>query len=552
MRVIGERRSHTISKHLLTALFMLVSLAGARPQASSVNVKLRVLLVDKDLNQKPVPFYVVSFRNTESGEAPIELKTDLEGKAEKQLPPGNYSITTSKPLELGDKRYIWNLEVRVRGAEQHIDLTNDNAKTEGLPSRAESSGHSISSSGMGGGDLSALFDKLRNSVVTVHAEAHSGSGFLVDSSGLVATNNHVVQSSNYLAVQFDQKRKVPARLITSNADKDVAVLWFDPAAFQEAIVAPLLKDDTASHVVVGQRVFTIGNPLGREKVLTTGVVSKVEKDAITSDININPGNSGGPLFTFDGQVAGITTAGLRNLASIVPVENVLPLIEQARKIIAGGTPPSPVLLPVEPADFFPAEVLRSTLKQEKLDTKPYFFDAGEFQIAFITPPVNYFLRHEDEMAAARKAAKRSGGDPAQAKPPASALEDAHDYRPVLIVRVRPKLGAFLKIRFKNGFVRMRLLCGGKELTPIEPGRSEYELVDPRGRTIDTTYQGRYVYQADAVSPACGGVMLEVFAEKDPTTPILRPVDAVTVERVWDDFDAFRKGQPAETPAAKKP
>jgi S1-C subfamily serine protease len=539
-----------MSKRLLTALFVLVALPGPRPQTSPVNVKLRVVLVDKDLNQKPVPFYVVSFRNTVSGDTSSELKTDLEGKAEKQLPPGKYSITTSKPVELGGKRYTWNLEVQINGAEQHLDLTNDNAKAEDLASNAASRGDSKSLSGAGGSDLSALFDKLKNSVVTVHAEAYSGSGFLVDSSGLVVTNNHVVESSNYLAVQFDQKRKVPARLITANPDKDVAVLWFDPAAFREAVVAPLLRDDTASHVVVGQRVFTIGNPLGREKVLTTGVVSKVEKDAITSDININPGNSGGPLFTLDGQVAGITTAGLRNLASIVPVENVRPLVEEARKDIAEGAPPSPVLLPVEPAVFFPAEVLRGMLKQEKLDTKPYFFDAGQFQVGFITPPVNYFLRHEDEMAAARKAAKRSGGDPAQAKPPASALEDAHDYRPVLVVRVRPKFGAFLKVRFKNGFVRMRLLCGGKELTPIEPGRSQYELTDPHGRTMDTTYQGRYVYQADAVTPACGNVVLEIFSEKDPNTPISRPIDAFTVERIWGDFDAFRRAQTAEGPAAK--
>ncbi|HEX4545610.1 MAG TPA: hypothetical protein VH110_04570, partial [Candidatus Acidoferrum sp.] len=121
-----------MSKRLLTALFVLVALPGPRPQTSPVNVKLRVVLVDKDLNQKPVPFYVVSFRNTVSGDTSSELKTDLEGKAEKQLPPGKYSITTSKPVELGGKRYTWNLEVQINGAEQHLDLTNDNAKAEDL------------------------------------------------------------------------------------------------------------------------------------------------------------------------------------------------------------------------------------------------------------------------------------------------------------------------------------------------------------------------------------------------------------------------------------
>jgi S1-C subfamily serine protease len=540
-----------MNRYLLTALLVFVPLGGASPQAQLVTVKLRVLLVDKDLNQKPVPFQVVRFRDQANASNSTELKTDLEGKAEKQLAPGRYAITTAKPVEFGGKRYTWNLDLEITAAEQKIELTNDNANIEEIAASPGSSGESKPPTGAASGDLSALFEKYRNSVFTVHSEAGSGSGFLVDAAGLVVTNNHVIQSSNYLAVQFDQKRKVPARLISSNADKDVAVLWVDPTAFQDAIVAPLLlSDETAKRVVVGERVFTIGNPLGREKVLTTGVISKVDKDAITSDISVNPGNSGGPLFTLNGQVAGITTAGLRSLASIVPVENVRPLVEQARKEIAGGAPPPPTLLPVEPVEMFPADALRGMLQQEKLDTKPYFFDAGEFQVAIYTPPVNFFLRHEDEMAAARKAAKRSGGDASQAKPPASALENAQDYRPVLVVRVRPKFGVLFKVRFKNGFTRMRLICGGKEVIPVEPGRGEYELINQRGKTVDTTYQGRYVYLPDAVSPTCGGMTLEIYSEKDPNMPISKPIDAATVDRVWADFEPYRKALSRETPAAK--
>jgi len=537
-------------RYLLTAFLVFVPLSSASPQTQLVNVRLRVLLVDKDLNQKPVPFQVVHFHDAANGSNSVELKTDLEGRAETQLGPGHYSIATAKPVEFGGKRYTWNLELQIAGSEQRIDLTNDNAKVEEIATNPASSGESKTSTGAASGDLSALFDKFRNSVFTVHSEAGSGSGFLVDSVGLVVTNNHVVQSSNYLAVQFDQKRKVPARLISSNADKDVAVLWVDPTAFREAIVAPLLPDETAKRVVVGERVFTIGNPLGREKVFTTGVISKVDKDAITSDISINPGNSGGPLFTLNGQVVGITTARLRSLASIVPVEIVRPVVEQARKEIAGGAPPQPTLLPVEPEEMFPANALRALLQQEKLDTKPYFFDAGEFQVAIYTPPVNFFLRHANEMEAARKAAKRSGGDDSKAKPPASALEEAQDYRPVLVVRVRPKFGVMFKVRFKNGFTRMRLLCGGKEVTPVEPGRGEYELLNPRGKTVDTTYQGRYVYLPDTMSPACGGMTLEIFSEKDPNTPLSRPIDATTVNRVWADFEPYRQAQLARTPAAK--
>jgi len=540
-----------MSRYLAILLMVVGSCRTATSQVAPVNVKVRVLLVDKELNQKPVPFCVVNFHNSANSANSAEAKTDLDGKADRQLVPGHYSVTTVKPVELSGKRYSWNLEVQIDATDQHIDLTNDNAKIEDIAASPGASGESKSSASSSGGDLSALFDRLKNSVVTVRSEAGEGSGFLVDSAGLVVTNNHVVRSSNYLAVQFDQKRKVPARLVTSNADKDVAVLWFDPAAFREAVVAPLLPAETSSKVVVGERVFTIGNPLGREKVLTTGVISKVEKDAITSDININPGNSGGPLFTLRGQVAGITTAGLRNLASVVPVENVRPVVETARKQISGGAPPQPTLLPVEPADMFPADVLRALLQQEKMDTKPYFFDAGEFQVAFFTPPVSFFLSHEDEMSAARKAAKRSGSDPSQAKPPASALEDAQEYRPVLIVRVRPKYSQFLKARFKSGFARMRLLCGGKEMTPIEPGRSEYGLRNMRGATIDTTYEGRYSYLPDAISPSCGGMTLEIYSERDPNTPVSRPIDTATVDHVWADFAPYRKAQSAQPAATKQ-
>jgi S1-C subfamily serine protease len=536
--------------YLWLASLLLAPPMRAAPQAAPVSVRLRVILVDQNLNRKPVPFFLVDLRSDGNSGTAIELKTDLDGEAQQQLAPGHYALSTPKPLDVGGKRYTWKLDVQITGAEQHIDLTNDNARIEEMP--AAPGGAEPRVPGASEGDLTALFNRFKNSVVSVHSEFGLGSGFLVDARGLVVTNNHVVNGSSYLAVQFDDKRKVPARLIASNADKDVAIIWFDPAAFREGVVAPLQGNDAASQLVVGQRVFTIGNPLGRDKALTTGVVSKIDKDAINSDININPGNSGGPLFTLDGQVAGITTSLLRNLASIVPAEVVRPLVEQARKETTGEKPPAPDALPVEPTDKFPADALRQLLLQERtIDIKPYTYDAGEFRVWFITPPINYFIRHESEMAAARKAAKRSGGQEDAARPPASVLEDAQDYLPVLIVRVRPKFNALFKVRFKDGFVRMRLSCGGKELTPILPGRDEYELYDQRGRKVDTTYQGEYEYPADALAPNCGSALLEIYSEKDPNTPVTRTIDAVTLQRVWEDFAAYRQTFPA-TPVAGKP
>jgi S1-C subfamily serine protease len=528
-----------VVKPSVATMLMLLGLPCAAPQAPLVQVNTHVVLVDKDLNQKPVPHFTIVLTSL-SGTPPqaTTLKTGFDGKAEAKLPAGKYKLTTPEPVSFQGKRYLWQIEVLLSGSAQAVELSNDNASV--------TADAAVPSSG--GGDLTALFDRLKNSVVTVRAEAKDGSGFLVDPAGLIVTNNHIIESSDYIAVQFDKKRKVAARLLVADANKDVAVLWANLSIYPQAVVAPLVTSGS-SGVEVGERVFTIGNPLGRERVLTTGVISKVETDAITSDININPGNSGGPLFTLQGQVSGITTAGLRNLAKIVPIETARALIEQARAKTASNSPPPAELLPVEPEDYFPADSLRALLQQEKLDTKPYFFDAGEFHVGILTPVVSYFLRHEDEMAAARKSAKRGGGDASQAKPPAAALQDAEGYRPVLIVSVRPKLGTVWKVRFKNGFQRMRLLCGNKEMTPVDPGRRPYDLVDYRGRAMDTTFQGTYLYLLDVVSPACGGVVLEIFSEKDPNHAITKVIEPETIERVWADWEPYRRAHAASTAAS---
>jgi len=526
-------------RRMITAATLAVGFCAATVWAQSQMVKLNlhVVLVDRDLNQKPVPSFRLNLQRTDvSASESIELKTGLDGMCEKSVPAGKYKLTSAQPIEFQGKRYAWNMEIALSGAQQTIELTNDNATAEALPETK------TTAPAPAGGDLTTLFEKLKNSVVKVRAEAHDGSGFIVDPAGLIVTNNHVVQQSGYVAVQFDQKRKVLAKVLAADTDKDIAVLWANLKPFPEAVVAGLVPTDAASQLVVGERVFTIGCPLGREKVLTTGVVSKVETKAITSDININPGNSGGPLFDLRGEATGITRAGLRLLASIVPIAEVRPIIDQARQKMSGD-PPSAELLPVEPTDFFPSDALVSLLQRpDKMETKPYFFPVGQFEVGVLTPSVRYYLSHKDEMDLARKAAKRSGTDPSQTKAPAQAVESAQDFPPTLVVRVVPKFSVMWKVKFKNGFQKMRLLCGGKEIPPIDPGRTDYELRDVRERVIDTTTQGFYSYAPDAISPSCGGVSLEIFSEKDPNTPITQPIETATVERIWTDFEPYRKGK----------
>src|SRR5262250_670601 len=97
----------------LTLCAVLLSAAALSPQTAPVRVKVRVILVDKDLNQKPVPFAVVKFTGP-SGPA-IEAKTGLDGSAATTLPAGHYTVSTPKPAEMGGKRYSWNFAADVSG-----------------------------------------------------------------------------------------------------------------------------------------------------------------------------------------------------------------------------------------------------------------------------------------------------------------------------------------------------------------------------------------------------------------------------------------------------
>src|SRR5256886_7904224 len=117
------------------------------------------------------------------------------------------------------------------------------------------------------------------------------------------------------------------------------------AALPNASPAPLYRAGAGrTPVQEGERVFTIGSPLSLDKIITTGIVSKVEPHTIMSDININPGNSGGPLFNGAGQVIGLTTFGTRGedgpgVSGIRGLEEGPAQLGQNRTKAPGGPPP---------------------------------------------------------------------------------------------------------------------------------------------------------------------------------------------------------------------
>ena len=554
-----------MKRFLSVVLFGLVFASATLAQPNLVKVRVRVILVDQELNQKPVPFFVVSLK---SGAKAAEVKTSLEGIAEAQLPPGRCTVSSPKPAELGGRRFSWNIQVSLLGAEQNIDLTNDNAKVEETAAP-------VSSAKPATNDLTEHFKRLKNTVVTVRSESGHGTGFFVDGKGLILTNQHVVGNSEYLAVQFDRTHKIVAKLIAADPQKDVALLSVNIAALPNASPAPLYRPGAGrTPVQEGERVFTIGSPLSLDKIITTGIVSKVEPHTIMSDININPGSSGGPLFNGAGQVIGLTTFGTRGeggpgVSGIVRIEEALALFEHNRAK-ATGTPPPGALLPVEPLTPYPIEGLKEALRAEKYDPRPYYFPAGDFNIALSTPPLDYREQEERRLQAEREHKKRNKKEQSadentgDSDAPKEWEEEAGAHPAVFAIYVMPKakegfgsalgrsfnVNSAAKLKFKTDFQKMKLFCGDKEVQPIHPGRVPV-TVSVRNRAVkmeDSTYKGVYMYSPDAVNPDCGQVKLEIYAAKggDPT---VKTFDEKTAQHVWADFVAFRKAQAVGTQAA---
>lgn len=548
---------------VLLALLLLSPGSQAQDQISSGRLHVRVVLVDKELNQKPVPYLAVSLTRLDSASSEqTSAKTSLDGTVELQLTEGKYRLITPEPLEFRGKKYSWDLEIVVSAIETSVVLSNDNAKVaEGSPQATRKVD-----------ELTTLFQKNQNAVVTVWSEVGSGTGFIADPIGLVVTNQHVIGPSELISVQFDPSRKVAAKLLAFNPEKDVAVLWANLSNFPQAIPVGIARSDAGHETVVeGERVFTIGSPLSQRKILTSGIVSKVEARAIISDININPGNSGGPLFNSVGEVVGITTFGEQfgsgpGISGIVRIEEALPILEQARRKMGDTTKPDARLLPVEPSDSYPLDSLKESIQAEKFDRKPYVFSQGDYDVALGTPVLKYRIREEGRMAAAKEKQKRTKKGKSAVQGTFAPLEElrgwaeyAGQYRPVLMIQAAPHLretfwsafgrgmaasggiyGVPARMRFKTDFYRMRLLCGDKEVEPIHPGKAA-TVIDVHNyfaNVNDATYVGIYTYPADSISPACGRVALELYSEKDPNKPAVKILDEKTVARVSSDFQPY--------------
>jgi putative serine protease PepD len=199
----------------------------------------------------------------------------------------------------------------------------------------------------GSRDLSDVAAQVLPSVVSVQVRrgfgGATGSGFVIDRSGHILTNNHVVAAGGTVDVVLQSGRRIPATVVGRDAATDLAVLKVAKPAGLEP-----LDLGRSADAAVGDPVLAVGSPLGLSGTVTEGIVSALNREvrlgsqrgtALQTDAAINPGNSGGPLVNARGEVIGVNTAiatlgsqGSIGIGFAIPIDRAA---QVAERIIRG-------------------------------------------------------------------------------------------------------------------------------------------------------------------------------------------------------------------------
>ncbi len=172
-----------------------------------------------------------------------------------------------------------------------------------------------------------------------------GSGVIVDATGLVVTNNHVIEGADQVKISLPDKREFEAEIVLKDARTDLAVLQLKGTNER----FPVIEFGNSDEVQVGDLVLAIGNPFGVGQTVTHGIVSALARTRVgisdyqffvQTDAAINPGNSGGPLVDMTGRIVGINTAifsrsgGSQGVGFAIPADTVKVVVASAK---SGGT-----------------------------------------------------------------------------------------------------------------------------------------------------------------------------------------------------------------------
>ena len=577
-----------------------VGAAPGAPPDSTFPVKIRAAVVGTDLTIRPVPqmdLYIIGPHGDTT-----RTSTDLDGAADGTFKDGVYRIESARSVTIGNQRYRWAFYQTFAKDMRPIELTQRNAMIDTIavaaaPATAPAPGNTTgTSTGTPAGDSAQpaatagptdsaaapktpakpvrhenvereIFAKYKSGVFTVFGAAR-GTGFLVDSSGLIVTNAHLVKGADEVRVQIDSATKVYAKAVVTEDDKDIAILAINMSHCGACAVLPLFDSSKSTAPTAGDRVLALGSPLNRLSVLSIGIVSSADDHAVVSDAGVNWLNTGGPLINLDGYVIALNStkenqlalsdvnAGAR-VASSVPVASIADALQRARTSASSMGAPSDSLLPVLPSDPFPKPPIDAVSAVADLNLQVYRTGAGPFRVLVMTPQIMAWRQVQADKALAdrkqhdpRKAAQWRRIDPIEG------WRDWRDYlddrRAVVIVNVMPDGAVFpfydadkLQSFDAGNFKSMVITRDGVPIVPIEkvriPAVLNVDEMRASGRQIPM--QGIYVYRIRDFAPRAVGTTanyaVRIVDAAQSDKPVLIPIQPALIEQLWKDFTPYR-------------
>jgi hypothetical protein len=489
------------------AVLILLAVAPFAVAAQPLGVlHIKVGLPDAGGSLIPIPRVVLLVSDNPPSGEPRRIVTTAEGTVDVRLRPGNYTVESDQAIAFEGKAYTWTQNVDVTiGRDASLELNAGNAEAGEITTATKT---------VETGSL-VLFRKVQDSVIELWSPSAHASGFLVDSKGLIVTNQRSLGNAESIEVQIAPALKVAGRVLSADRLRDVAIVWINPQV--AASITPLtVTCAPAAPRSVDDDLFTIVTPLLGRKDMTWGK---------ESELRIGAGSSGGPVFSREGNLVGFTTdgesdRGARAAARLIPIHHSCDVIAAAEKKMIGLTPPAATKLPVEPSAP-PAGTAAAGAPRKPTDVGGLKISSDDYELAFLPP---------------MRAAERRGLK--------GALLDFGNWTdyvlaapPLLFVRAMPKLEESLLMtvargaaatqgmaippikRYKSSFLRMLAYCGDEEVSPIHPFVIEHPINEK-----DTVKEGLYVFDPDALGPHCKSVKFMMYSEKAPDRADTRSID----------------------------
>jgi S1-C subfamily serine protease len=539
--------------------------AESRAPGALATVTVTVAIVGDNLTVKPVPLHELRFTpSVDSQGEPISARTALDGTVTVAVPVGRYVVTSTAPVTLDGMQYQWNVPVDAAApGALRLELTNANAVTGAAvttPVRTRQMAPEME-----------VYRQVRAGVFRIESGLAHGSGFLVDTTGLILTNAHVVAGQTTAAAVLDSATRVPLNIIYRDNDADVAVLQAAPNVVRGRPILPLAQ--TTPLVEAGERVFAIGYPLNQEQTVTSGIVSSVRQGAIISDVNINHGNSGGPMLNLAGEVVAINTfgdftnQGGPGISGSVVIMRALAPLAEARTRAATQAPPSAALLPLLPAGRFRTQDLKAfadsvkPMRYAKFDS----IGVGKFFVTLTTPPIAYVRQKAFEAAVGKDRKKREARAGMNEEERFSEMRDFRDWSeyvgdqraPVVAITIEPKIsettgsvfrrllltgpGGKTTVRYAADLQAATVFRNGEPITLLKGGTTPVKAyLDNRWVDLkDVANYGYYILPAEAFLPNADGsppsIVIDLADLKNPTFPSCRELPRDVTATVWNDF-----------------